>query len=165
MTKWYDVPTLLAELTQCIADKWSARQTADKISRLAGYPVSRNALIGKARRDHLGRFQSDDIGQYPRRPAKPRKRRPSIAKYHSAPTPIPLPAEPVMQADFLCISFDALKPGQCKFPHGDDPLTMTYCGQPAVNEGPWCSFHKQICTVQGSNQWRPGSSSTSKTTV
>ena len=145
MTKWYDVPSLLTELTQCIADKWSARQAAARISDMAGYPVSRNALIGKARRDHLGRFQSEGDGNYQRAPKKPRRQRESKnpAQFTNIkPAPIPLPPESPMQADFLCVPFDALERDMCRFPAGDGPYV--YCGQPVWNETSYCAWHQRL---------------------
>jgi hypothetical protein len=158
---WNKVPGLLDALFDCIARKLSARQAAEELSAIAGQRMNRNALIGKARRNGATFLGTDpNHRKTPRYPKSPKVRyRPM------APPNLDLPAERPISKTFLCITFENLEPGQCRFPHGDDPLTMTYCGQPAVNEGAWCDYHRSICTVRGSTQWRPESSSIFKMTV
>ena len=161
---WNTIPGLLTALSDCISRNLSSKQASEELSELSGRKITRNAVIGRARRagEH---FKSETDGQYHRKATATRKAKREVpynfGRVRAA--PVALPAEPVKQPNFLCITFADLEQGQCKFPHGDDPLTMTYCGQPAVNDGPWCSYHKKICTVQGSNQWRPESNSIFRT--
>ena len=152
---WVKIPQLLPALFNCITRKLTARQAADELSQIAGQPMSRNSVISQASRKGVHFLGAEKT-------AKPKREVPYNIQRRKLPS-IPIPDEPVMQADFLCVSFADLAPGQCKFPHGDDPLTMTYCGQPA--EGPWCKYHHSICTVKGRNQWPQGSSSTFKMTA
>ena len=142
---WSRIPTLVPALFDCIARKLSARQAAEEISELAGQRMSRNALIGAARRrgaSFLG-IDQEHI-------KKPRKRnyeafyKPRISK----PPIIDLPAGSIPYEKFLGITVEKLERGQCRFPQGDDPLTMIYCGQPVEGETSWCSHHRSICFVR-----------------
>lgn len=44
----------------------------------------------------------------------------------------------------LNIPFLDRQKDQCAFLYGDDPRTMTCCGQPAYGSGSWCDAHTQI---------------------
>ena len=148
----WDNPIAEMALRLAIADKWSARKCAWRISEIAGRPVTRNACIGAARRRSMS-FMSLDVGKYPRRPKlapvaapKPKRRSP---KFILQAKPIALPEEPPMSVDFLGVTFWQLEKGQCKFAHGDGPYI--FCGQPVSGETSWCAYHNAICHVGGSN--------------
>lgn len=140
---WAKIPVFLAIMKRCILKKWSARQTAERISRLAGYTVTRNALIGAARRRGMA-FQSDMDGEYPRKPKKPRVRKPK--QY--------VPSEPLIIQEFLGLSILDLPNNGCHYPNGDGPFL--FCGQPKSAGSSYCPHHHQICYIGYSVFKKPG---------
>ena len=140
---WNKIPGLIEALHQCIANKWSARQTAAKISELAGQPISRNAMIGAARRRGM-RFGSEDEGQYPRKPKAPRQVPINIIR-EKVPSR-ELPDELPMQANFLGLTIAELGDNQCRYPAGEQ-VPYLFCGQPQWVNSPYCRHHHLICNI------------------
>src|ERR1035437_3230976 len=95
---WSRIPALVTELRQHLADKWSASRTSNALSNTAGQLISRNAVIGKARRDGIV-FESGMDGKYKRGPKKVRQVPINIVRV-KAPS-IGLPDEQPKQPDFI----------------------------------------------------------------
>lgn len=108
---------------------------ADALSLEFRVPFSKNACIGKARRDKLapklratpgGKRGEYDAGKPIVRPP-PRKR--------------PLPAPPPRKD--RKVTFWELEPHHCRWPSGDDPPYL-YCGMPKFADCSYCFRHASI---------------------
>ena len=146
---WNKVPGLIEALCQAIADKLTARQAAEKLSGLAGTTLSRNAMIGAAKRRGM-RFG----GGTP----LPRKKtvrqepvniiRPKIVYEQPPEAPVP--------ADFLGLTILDLPLNGCRYPSGDGPYL--FCGNPQRDGSSYCAYHHKKCNYMperkdGGNQW------------
>jgi hypothetical protein len=143
---WSTIPGLFEALGKCISDKWSARQTADELSIIAGQPISRNACISKALRSGIPNFQSVEVGKYPRKPKQSRKSHqvPINITRQKVPS-IDLPDELPLPADFLGLSLMELPKHGCRYPSGDGPFF--FCGQQQWADSSYCGHHHRICTT------------------
>jgi hypothetical protein len=143
---WSRVPALIAELRQHLADKWSASQTANALSRIAGQRISRNAVIGKARRTGIA-FESGNDGKYLRNKKKSRKSHPVPINIVREKVPsLELPDEQPKQADFIGLTILEVKSDQCKYPHGEK-IPYLFCGAPVWGESSYCAHHHRICNT------------------
>ena len=133
---WDRIVGLRAALAQCITDKLSARQAAEKISELAGKRMSRNSLIGYARRMGLN-FDGKRVPSGLKRPRKQFANPNWVYRKPTAPEPI---SEVPIDPGFLGLKLEQLENNQCRYPHGEGPFL--FCGQPA--DGSWCEYHKTI---------------------
>ena len=120
---WSTIPGLFDALGQFIKDNLSAKKTAENLSELAGQYISKNSVIGKARRDGLPPFQSGEDGKYARKPKQPRKYRqvPINIIRQKAPSR-ELPDELPLPADFLGLTLIELPKNGCLYPSGDGPF-------------------------------------------
>lgn len=141
---WSKIPALVIELRQHLADRWSAKQTSDALSRTAGQSISRNAVIGKARRDGIT-FESGMDGKYKRGPYKSRRQVPINIVRQKA-LSIDLPDEQPKQADFIGLTILEVKANQCKYPHGER-VPYSFCGVPVWADSPYCRHHHLICNT------------------
>jgi len=148
---WANTPGLLAMMEQCISEKLSAGQTSKEISRIAGYTISRNAMIGAAKRRGL-KFHSELNGKNksPRKTIRLRRVR------QRKPPSIPMPVEQEIPDDFLGITILDLPLNGCRFPNGTGPYL--FCGQPQWNSSSYCRHHHQICNAGFSVFKKPGES-------
>jgi hypothetical protein len=47
----------------------------------------------------------------------------------------------------LNVSFADLESGMCRYPYGDDPRSMIFCGHKVADKNFWlCPVHKMLCT-------------------
>lgn len=61
--------------------------------------------------------------------------------------PEPFVCAPVPDLDPLHLTLAELKDGNCRFPFGEDPAAMTFCGHPTVSGRSWCPKHFAVVTV------------------
>jgi hypothetical protein len=141
---WNKIPGLIEALGQCISKNWSARKTAESLSELAGQRVSKNMVIGKARRSDLPSFQSGEDGKYPRKP-KPLRRQVPINVIRPKPEYEQPPERPIT-ADFLGLTLMELSDNGCRFPAGEGPSYL-FCGNPQWGESSYCEKHHLICNT------------------
>lgn len=145
------------EVTKLLQDRWaegySASVIADEIQRTYDLPITRNAVIGKARRLNLesrkgGR--TDDPG------IKNRRLNVRLRKVRSKPHGRPLVAFPVVPLPKAApdpdpaswIKFEALAPTGCRWLHGDPLGHHGYCGLEAVPGKAWCHHHLARVYIQ-----------------
>jgi GcrA cell cycle regulator len=149
---------------------WSARMIAEAISREAGRLVTRNSIIGLARRGkwprraglqivgdvtgaHAAAETAVPVAEFKvaRKPRAPRKRvvRPPRTDPWGdpiavAPDAAPVAPEPITIALDPCTIVD-LTDHRCKWPIGDprEP-TFSYCGAAKAIDGPYCQVHKKV---------------------
>jgi GcrA cell cycle regulator len=109
--------------------------------------LSRNAVIGKISRLGLTRFTTNAPG---RKTVTKRFRRADGTKQAFNARPKITPEPFVIQCTEvvpLNIAFSDLQDGDCRFPYGDNPGTMTYCGLPSLTGLSWCRGHFCIVTT------------------
>lgn len=137
----------------------SASQIADRIRMEFRVQVSRNAIVGYLHRQKITVDDKVEVhpatsGERPkrippsRRPATPVNVR-SINAAMARPRikPEPFVCAPVVDLDPLHMTLADLKDGNCRFPFGDDPAAMTFCGHPTVSGRSWCPKHFAVVTV------------------
>lgn len=133
--------------------EWSFSQIAEKL----GGGLSRNAVIGKAHRLGLDRRKTgakpgvNRNGMARKMPAQGigaavQKINAAVQKINS-PTAPEIKPEPFVMAcvevEPLNISMMDLTDETCRYPFGDDPATMTFCGL-LPDGGPYCAGHARI---------------------
>lgn len=121
--------------------------------------VTRNAVIGKARRIGLGAKPSDhpqSSGHIPKRPYKQRRVRlftppkPRISEPDTTPEPF-IPRAVVLPS--RCLSVSEWTALTCKYIEGDDGLA---CGHPAAPGKPYCRAHCEITYIQPTERSKRG---------
>lgn len=131
-----------AERTERFVALWtegrlSANQIAGVFSSSERRSVSRNAILGKARRMKLARRRVAKA----RSTSTPRKRieRPVAAKPAPAAMPVPAP----IVADVARLQLEELTDVTCKWPVGDPKLPgFGFCGLPAADGHVYCAGHR-----------------------
>jgi GcrA cell cycle regulator len=115
--------------------EWSFAQIAEKL----GGGLSRNAVIGKAHRLGLERRKT---GTKPKAVKAPRNSLGiGAAVQKIAPEPFAITCVEVVPLNLTIMD---LQEGDCRYPYGDDPATMTYCGHPALFGHSWCAPHFRV---------------------
>ena len=143
---WSTIPGLFESLGQFIKDNLSAKKTAENLSELAGQYISKNAVIGKARRDGLPAFQSGEDGKYARKPKQPRKSRQVPINITRQKVPSrEFPGEILLPTDFLGLPLIDLPKNGCRYPSGDGPFF--FCGQPQWGNSSYCRHHHRVCNT------------------
>ena len=139
---WDEFPTLLFDLGKCLALKLSARKTAQKLSEITGQTITRNAVIGKAKREGLE--LNAVIGGRPKGYQPPRKHTAQWKPKSRIPMPN-LSTETAQPYEFLGLNIHELKDNSCRYIEGEVPGVHSYCGQPTFH-GSWCEHHFKIVT-------------------
>jgi GcrA cell cycle regulator len=122
----------LAERIERLKALWRTGATASEIGNELG--VSRNAVIGKMHR----------LKDYtPRKPAGNKQAKPPPAPKAKPAPPPPKQTRVVLNVPFLNLSIDELKPGVCRYPHGE-ASPYFFCGQPTREGSPYCALHCRI---------------------
>ncbi len=152
--------TWTRERTELLKRFWAEGGSASRIAFLLGGfdhcdDGGRNAVIGKVHRLKLAGRETVEAC----RPPRPRKTTDRVAwnkseRMERAPQPAapqapPKPIEPVS----LEIPIIELRPGQCKWPHGDGPFL--FCGHTADAGAVYCAFHKRIAYRPAERQAKP----------
>lgn len=104
--------------------------------------MSRNAIIGKARRLGLISKRLGAARLAPRRPQEPRSlslRQKSFIRL--PPTPLPVEQAPPEGG----VHIMDLRPQHCRFVFGE-PRLLTFCGCQVVEGTSWCAEHRKIFT-------------------
>jgi hypothetical protein len=118
----------------------SMGEIANRLSDEFGATVTRNAVIGRCRRQGLPKRMALKWSK-PAPPRKRKKRRPRRRLVIDLP-PI-LPVEPA-PPNGTPLTIYQLNDKNCHWPLGpvDDRPPYLFCGKPAVHEGcPWCGEH------------------------
>ncbi len=152
--KWR--PNVIEKMKALIAEHISTREISIILSRFAGEVISRNAVIGKARRLGIPLLGPIKTARTRTKPVKPKvivDRPLSInLKPVSAPKP-PTLAEVVANPKRLGIL--EIERGQCYWPTNLDGVTL-FCGHPTgSHEQSWCAPHRKLgYAPPGQRQWR-----------
>ncbi len=137
------------------AEGWSGGKIQTGLLETFGAKVTRSAVIGKAHRLGCGRHpNSRPDGMSAVRKLQRKQQRKvatpfnSLSKPHRSPLTAfqasPLPKEPPASSFASPVKFEALEPGQCKFPFDKDG-EMHFCGNPASPGQSWCpSCHSRV---------------------
>lgn len=113
---------------QILTRKWADGMPASGIAILLGAGISKNSVIGKARRLRLPMRKLGGM-------FSPRRNRRS----HIPRVAVPVAETAAAKAyEFLGIALLDLERGQCRFPHGDDAPYL-FCGQPAQSGASYCA--------------------------
>lgn len=124
----------IAELKSCIARKLSGGQTAQEMHMTVGQVTGMTNRLGL------------HFGSTIKKPTKRKRPQAQVcAIFRKTNRTIPLPAPVATYGGFLGIPLLDLPPKACKFIEGE-PENALYCGQPAIDDGPWCNHHQKICT-------------------
>ena len=126
---WTD--SRVAELKSCIRRKLSGGQTALEMHMTVGQVMGMTHRLGL------------HFGSTIKKPVK-RKPKPICAIFRKTNRTISLPKPVAPYGGFLGIPVRDLPAKACKFIEGE-PENALYCGQPAINDGPWCKHHKDLC--------------------
>jgi GcrA cell cycle regulator len=152
MTETPAQPTWTPERIALLKERIEAGFTSAQIARELG--VSRNAVIGKANRLRLSRFQRASAGPQeqtgPRTNARPR----SVSRHRTLRAlwaqPQPASAEAPVACARRC-SLLELAPWHCRWPMGDPSAAgFGFCGNKPVDGLPYCPGHARMA-------YRPGS--------
>lgn len=134
----WDAEGIIERLKDLYEGGTSCSGVANVLSREFGVRISRNSVIGKARR--MG-FASPNL---PRTNPNAEKRRRANAGLSSIAASIYrkprnyYSAEAVADVAPLHVSLTDLRPGSCRYPYGENPYTFCGC---EVIEGSYCGPH------------------------
>jgi GcrA cell cycle regulator len=153
--------TWTKERVELLKRYWADGESASRIAFLLGGfehcdDGGRNAVIGKVHRLKLAGRETAVASRSPRpRETADRavwnkdKRTERTPPALSSPGVPPRPVEPVS----LDIPITDLRPGQCKWPHGDGPFL--FCGHTSEAGAVYCAFHKRIAYRPAERQAKP----------
>lgn len=126
---------------------------AAEINAVGSTSFSRAAVMGQARRMGLkGKRQPDSDRVAKPRESKARVRIVSANGNSNAMRVMRAPPGETFKPRCveivpLHIGFSELEDGLCKYPYGDEPATMTFCGHPSVEGKSYCQPHAGLCWV------------------
>jgi GcrA cell cycle regulator len=125
-----------------LRNRTALHHTAKAIADELG--VTRNAVLGKMFRLKISNGNGPGMKDPNAPPKRPhRKRRPkrmTALDFLTCDDFTPRQAE----VEPLNISIKDLNHKTCRFPYGDDPRTVTYCGHLPYGELPYCAAHCRI---------------------
>lgn len=133
--------------------RWTFAQIAAKLG------VSRNSAIGKCHRLNLYQPQikiakndgptrrSIGVGAAVQKINAAKAERKSPFRPGPKVKPEPFVCAPVVNLEPLHLTLADLKEGDCRFPFGDVPAAMTFCGHRAVSGRSWCAKHLAVVTA------------------
>lgn len=129
----------------------TATQIACKLWTEFRVSVTRNSVVGYLHRAKITVEQKAEV--HPKTNNAPRIMPRSAVNVQTvraarAPKFKPEPFVPVcVEVEPLHIALADLKDEMCRFPFGDDPVTVTYCGHPSLTGRSWCPKHFRVVTV------------------
>ena len=117
---------------------------------------NKNSVISRSKRQGFAKLSpskppwNKGLTRYPDRPKKEpgASRNPALAL-----RPSPMICEPVVYSEcehpdgMQPIGFFDLRHNSCRFPVGEDPAEMTFCGMEAPVGSSWCVHHRAIVFV------------------
>lgn len=115
-------------MEQALRNLWAAGVGANDIAERLGNGVTKNAVIGKARRLKLGHhvvFKRAKLKPYVRRKLSGPRKSPARKKIYSHENPVP---------------FDKVEHG-CMYPVKD----KLFCAQVRNGDSPYCEAHHAVC--------------------
>ena len=138
MIKHFWTPAMMATLKALHRKGGSFEEMAIEMSAIFKTEISRNALIGKARRMELPMRSTEGPRKPPLTPPKPASRPVPVA------APIPPPPEPIAAEPGLSIY--QLAGDTCRWPLGkvSDRPPYRYCGETTPFEEVYCTKHRAI---------------------
>jgi GcrA cell cycle regulator len=129
---------------------WSGDTPASVIARILndefGTSFTRNAIIGKARREGLPAKVVRCYSINDRIERRRLSRRKYAAQVAARPVVIPFPEQPAEPVVPLGKKLMQLKADDCRYPYGDGPFT--FCGHRKLSTGPYCAAHQAITHSQ-----------------
>lgn len=142
---WTDAA--IADLRRLWAEKVRCALISEQLQRDHGLAITRNAVIGKARR--LALMSRKPIRKVPKRVTRPRPPAPERASTTVNGVPMQMPIEPVPPpADAALGSLLSLRAGMCCFPVGDPKAAgFGFCGAASKPGSPYCAWHHGIAYV------------------
>jgi GcrA cell cycle regulator len=119
---------------------WNNGKSAREIAEMPGMAgLSRNAVIGKAQR--LGLGATPALVQRKRRNGAKRSRRRAeasgVAPASRRPPKLTLVSRRITMID--------LTEHTCRYPFGERPRDLTFCGAPPIAGSPYCAKHDAAC--------------------
>lgn len=148
---------LLCKRVHALWSTHSATQIAEKIWLEFQVEISRNSVVGYLHRQKLTVEHKAEVHPLTRengtrrpriQPATPvNVRQINAAKAAPRIRPEPFVCAPVPDLDPLHLTLADLKDGNCRFPFGDDPAAMTFCGHQSLTGRSWCAKHFAVVTV------------------
>ncbi len=126
--------------TEVLTEMWGAGRTGGQIAAAlnaqSGLFVSRQAVIGKARR----------LGLASRMPQRANKSDFGFAeeKKKAKAEPIRIITVPIPDRSKTIIIWDLAR-RHCRFPVTGEGIDIAYCGHDRMEPAPYCDYHTQIC--------------------
>lgn len=119
---------------------WHEGRTAEQIAAELQNGITRSAVLGKVYR----------MGLSAGRPERPVVRKPPAGRLAGATAEPPARARggkaappPVPDLPSGGLSILAIRRGQCRWPYGDPPSGVSFCGRP-VARGAFCAGHAEV---------------------
>ena len=139
MSNWSDTfwtPPIVERFKVLLQERpWPGYQAmAETLTREFNVPFTKNALIGKAKRDHFApRLRSVPGGKRGDYTILPPLKRP-LPRQKGDPSPVEHHPE---------VEIWDLGPHTCRWPYGEYPPYL-YCGQRPLVDSPYCAEHSRI---------------------
>lgn len=147
------------EVCKRVRELWkdhSATQIAEKLWKELRVSVTRNSIVGYLHRQKVTIDQKSEVhpSTNNNRGARPRVRPPTpvnVQRINQVRRPKEPRPEPFVvtcvEVESRNLSLADLRDGDCRYPSGDDPATMTFCGNPSLSGRSWCAKHYRVVTV------------------
>jgi GcrA cell cycle regulator len=126
---------------------YSFREITDKLNDACNTSYTRSAILAQSKRMKLTRNKPAHVHKPKLRVVKANANSDAKRVILSVQATA-IPALRCVEIEPRHLSMTELEPWDCRYPFGDDPATMTFCGHPKLKGSSYCLKHHELCWVK-----------------